>query len=126
MEGSTGKLFNHQYPDGINIIVININHDDNKITFRTTDNPVIEFVLSLDNKRDVKNLEELNQDHKKFYIEWEIEIQNDPFTPLPGNGENAINYSVGGRYKTRNMRKNKRTKKSKKTKKLKSRKLFKH
>ena len=135
MEGSTGKLFNRNYQHGVNVIVTNVNVEDDKITFRTTNNldPIEEFSFYGNDQQDVKNEAELNADEKKYFIEWEIKIeQNDPAIPIPGNLVPNIgnvrnsNYPVGGRYKIRNMRKNKRTKKSKKTKKLKSRKLFKH
>ena len=135
MEGSIGKLFNRNYQHGVNVIVTNVNVEDGKITFRTTNNldPIEEFSFYGNDQQDVKNEAELNADEKKYFIEWEIKIeQNDPAIPVPGNLVPNIgnvgnsNYPVGGRYKIRNMRKNKKTKKTKKTKKLKSRKLFKH
>lgn len=129
MEGSTGKLFNHRYQDGVNVVVTNVNLEYDKITFRTTDDPDVfeEFDLYLNDRQNQKNEVELNADEKKYFIEWVIELQNnEPDTPVPGNVSNNNN-NGGGRYKTRNMRKNKRTKKSKKTKRIKKvRKSFKH
>jgi hypothetical protein len=133
MEGSTGTLFNHQYPNGVGVIVQNVDRANGEITFYTTNRPDghDEIILNRENEEFIRNDGQLQAIRELYYVEWEIKMENQPNTPLsslpPGSprgnnsnddtignvsGKNSVN---GGKRKSKSRARKSRSRKVKKT-----------
>ena len=137
MEGSTGTLFNHDHPNGVGVTVQEVNRENQDITFYM-DPDGDELNLKRNNEQQVRNDEELQANHDKYFVDWIIHMENEPpnAVNIPGepegnnpnvsnndndNNDNPYNngaaHGIGGRRKKRKtrMRKTRRLRKAKKT-----------
>ena len=127
-------MFNHDHPNGVGVTVQEVNRENNDITFYM-DPDGDELNLNRNNEQQVRNDEELQANHDKYFVDWIIHMENEPpnAVNMPGEPErnnpnvsnnehnnpqnNGAAHGIGGRRKKRKtrMRKTRRLRKAKKT-----------
>lgn len=140
MEGSSGKLFNHDHANGIRVTVQNVDRANGNITFYM-DPDGDELNLNRNNEQGVRNDEQLQANHDQYFVDWDIQLENNPPSPVstlppgsPGVNSNISNnesinnannnsnnnnnngaHGVGGKRKRKSKSRARKTRKSKKT-----------
>ena len=125
MEGSTGILFNHAHPNGIGVTVQHVDPESQIITFYMEPDAE-EIEVNRDNEQSVRNDAELQENHDKYFVDWNVKMDSQSESTLPPGGPigNSImpnngSPPAGGKRKKRKtrMRRTRRVKKTRKSRK---------